>query len=70
MTKKYLAIIALAIGVMGSIYTPISNSKLESYKKKEAEYNELKKNHEEFVKMCEEYKEDYENLSNKYDEIQ
>lgn len=70
MTKKNAIIIAIVACVLGIIFIPISNSKLENYKKKEAEYNELKKDHEEFVQMCEKYKDDYDNLSKKYEQIQ
>ena len=66
--KKYW-IIALAVLIISVTFTPISRSKLAIYKQKEIEYNERKKQHDEFVEMCEGYKADYNNLTEEYDEI-
>lgn len=71
MIKKYVRLISvLIVGIVGIIFTPVSTSDLDDYKKKQIEYNEKKKNHEDFVQMCEEYKEDYSDLAVRYEQTQ
>lgn len=70
MTNKRARILAPVVCLMGVTFTPISKSKLENYKSKQIEYSEKLKNHKEFVGMCEEYKNDYTNLADKYEQIQ
>lgn len=69
MIKKYVRLIpVLIVGIAGVIFTPVSASDLDDYKKKQIEYNEKKKNHEDFVQMSEEYKEDYSDLAMRYEQ--
>lgn len=71
MIKKYVRLIpVLIVGIAGVIFTPVSASDLDDYKKKQIEYNEKKKNHEDFVQMSEEYKEDYSDLAMRYEQAQ
>ena len=71
MIKKYVILIpVLIVGIAGVIFTPVSASDLDDYKKKQIEYNEKKKNHEDFVQMSEEYKEDYSDLAMRYEQAQ
>lgn len=71
MIKKYIRLIpVLIVGIAGIIFTPVSTSDLDDYKKKQIEYNEKKKNHEGFVQMSEEYKEDYSDLAMRYEQTQ
>ncbi|CDA10401.1 hypothetical protein [Intestinibacter bartlettii] len=65
--KKYWIIVLIVL--ISVTFTPISRSKLAIYRQKEIEYNERKKQHDEFVEMCEGYKADYNNLIEEYDEI-
>lgn len=44
MIKKYVRLISvLIVGIVGIIFTPVSTSDLDDYKKKQIEYNEKKK---------------------------
>ena len=71
MIKKYVRLIpVLIVGIAGVIFTQVSASDLDDYKKKQIEYNEKKKNHEDFVQMSEEYKEDYSDLAMRYEQAQ
>lgn len=71
MIKKYLRLVpVLIVGIAGIIFTPVSTSDLDDYKKKQIEYNEKKRNHEDFVQMSEEYKEDYSDLAMRYEQTQ
>lgn len=71
MIKKYLRLIpVLIVGIAGIIFTPVSTSYLDDYKKKQIEYNEKKRNHEDFVQMSEEYKVDYSDLAMRYEQTQ
>ena len=71
MIKKYVRLIpVLIVGIAGIIFTPVSTSDLDDYKKKQIEYNEKKRNHEDFVQMSEEYKEDYSDLAVRYEQTQ
>ena len=65
--KKYWIIVLIVL--ISVTFTPISRSKLAIYKQKEIEYNERKKQPDDFVEMCEGYKADYNNLIEEYDEI-
>lgn len=67
--KQYCAIALVILLIMSVTCTPISRSELSVYKQKEVDYNERKKQHDEFVEMCEEYKSNYNNLAKEYDEI-
>lgn len=71
MIKKYVKLIpVLIVGIVGIIFTPVSTSDLDDYKMKQIEYNEKKENHEDFVQMSEEYKEDYSDLAVRYEQTQ
>lgn len=71
MKKKYVRLIpVLIVGIAVVIFTPVSVSDLDDYNKKQIEYNENKKDHEDFVQMIEEYKEDYSDLAMRYEKVQ
>lgn len=71
MIKKYIKTIpVLLLGLAGITFTPVATDHLDDYKKKQIEYNEKKKNHENFVRISEEYKEDYSDLAARYEQTQ
>ena len=67
---KKTGLLVCLVCLLAIIFTPISKSKLENYKKKEREYEHLKNSNDAFVEMCEEYKNDYDNLSKKYEKLE
>lgn len=71
MIKKYIKTIpVLLLGLAGITFTPVSTDNIDDYKKKQTEYSENKKNHEDFVKMTEEYKDDYSDLVERYEQTE
>lgn len=71
MIKKYIKTIpVLLLGLAGITFTPVATDHLDDYKKKQVEYNEKKKNHEDFVQISEEYKENYSDLAMIYEQTQ
>lgn len=71
MIKKYIKTIpVLLLGLAGITFTPVATDHLDDYKKKQVEYNEKKKNHEDFVQISEEYKENYGDLVVRYEQAQ
>ena len=71
MIKKYIKTIpVLLLGLAGITFTQVSTDNIDDYKKKQTEYSENKKNHEDFVKMTEEYKDDYSDLVERYEQTE
>ena len=71
MIKKYIRLIpVLVVWIAGVIFTPVSKSDLDGYKKKQIEYDEKNKNNEDFVKINEGYKKDYSDLAMRYEQSQ